>query len=206
MALVEPYRYQSRTSSRSLRSVLATTFISGMFECVIHGHSRPSAPAALLGPEAGHLPLGAEHHRPPEELRQHPGLRVHARFRLSRQPADGIKPPAGSVVGRSNLCYPPEVSESPESRRARERHLQLREKPGLRGERGVHRHARVRFHHALVRDGVRLRAGGDGYHGRPRDRGPPSTACSSGFGTAGPSSSSPATLPSSTAAASRMRT
>ena len=99
MALVEPYRYKSRTSSRSLRSVLATTFISGMFECVIHGHSRPSAPAALLGPEAGHLPLGAEHHRPPEELRQHPGLCVHARFRLSRQPVGGIIPPQGRWSG-----------------------------------------------------------------------------------------------------------
>ena len=99
MALVEPHRHQSRTSSRSLRSVLATTFISGMFECVIHGHSRPSAPAALLGPDAGHLPLGAEHHRPPEELRQHPGLRVHARLRSSRPPVDGTIPPQGRRSG-----------------------------------------------------------------------------------------------------------
>lgn len=68
--------------------------------------------AALLEPDVGHLPLGAEPHRPLEELRQHPGLRVHARLRSSRPPVDGIIPPAGSVVGRSNLCYPPEVSES----------------------------------------------------------------------------------------------
>jgi hypothetical protein len=34
------------------------------------------------------------------------------------------------------------------------------------------RYARVRFHHALVRDRARLRACGDGHHGRPRDRGP----------------------------------
>ena len=67
MALVKLHRHQSRTSSRSLRSVLETTFISGMFECVIHGHSRPSAPAALLGPDAGHLPLGTE---PPSTSRR----------------------------------------------------------------------------------------------------------------------------------------
>ncbi len=99
MALVELHRHQSRTSSCSLQSVLATAFISGMFECVIHGHSRPSAPAALLGPDAGHLPLGTEHHRPPEELCQHPGLRVHARLRSSRQPVDGIIPPQGRRSG-----------------------------------------------------------------------------------------------------------
>ena len=77
---------------------------------------------------------------------------MHGSDRRIRQPMEIILP-ARSAVGRSNLCYPPEVSESPEGRRAREHHLQLREKPGLRGERGEHRHARVQFHHALVRDG-----------------------------------------------------
>ncbi len=49
---------------------------------------------------------GPSPHRPPEELRQHPGLRVHARLRSSHPPADGIILPAGSAVGRSNLCSP----------------------------------------------------------------------------------------------------
>ena len=48
--------------------------------------------------------------------------------------------------------------------RAREHRLQLRQEPELRGERGAHRQARVRLRHALVRDGVRLRAGGDDHH------------------------------------------
>ena len=42
---------------------------------------------------------GPSPHRPPEELRQHPGLRVHARLRSSHPPADGIIPPQGRRSG-----------------------------------------------------------------------------------------------------------